>query len=150
MIQEEQQSSEQPMEKGVEHAGGHSVKQPVRQNAHSSQPHFQKPRAGGQNEFKARKGIAGAVVASNTVYVGKKPPLVYAFAVVAKFNQGEKEVLVKARGNAIVTAVNISQMVKHKFIPTLAIGKIELSTEELTGEDGKAHKVSSMLIPLTK
>ena len=154
MVQEEQQNV-QPIQQNDERAGGHSAQQGG-QHEHSNKLHFQKPREQkqfvkrpGNNEGKER-GEGRESSRSNTIFIGKKPPSVYALAVVSLFNEGQKQVLVKARGNAIVPAVNISQMVKHKFIPTLQIGRIEISTEELTSEDGKMHRVSSMLIPLTK
>ncbi|MBI5635948.1 hypothetical protein HY993_03220 [Candidatus Micrarchaeota archaeon] len=163
MIQDEQpseqpiQQSVQPMGQGVGREGvqpiahhGHLVKQ----SEHSiQQPRSQKP-GGERKQFVKKEGSserrAGGREPGNIVFIGKKPPLVYAFAVVAKFNDGQKQVVVKARGNSIVTGVNVTQLVKHKFIPTLQIGRIEITTEELTAEDGKTHRVSAILIPLTK
>lgn len=86
----------------------------------------------------------------NTVYVGKKNVMSYVLAVVTQFNQGVPEVHLKARGKAISRAVDVTQIVKNRFIPTLVIKEIKISTEELTSEDGSTSKVSSMDIVLTK
>ncbi len=86
----------------------------------------------------------------NIIYVGKKPTMSYVLAVVTQFNQGESEVHIKARGQAISKAVDISQIVKNRFLNTAKIGKIDLMTEELTSEDGRLSKVSSMDIQMLK
>ena len=86
----------------------------------------------------------------NTVYIGQKNVSVYALAVVTHFNQGKSIVKVKARGRSISRAVDVTQVVLHRFIPTLKIGEIKLSTEELPSEDGRMNKVSSIEIMLSK
>ncbi len=42
----------------------------------------------------------------NVIYVGQKPPMSYVLAVVTQFNSGSHEVILKARGRAISTAVD--------------------------------------------
>ncbi len=87
----------------------------------------------------------------NTIYVGKKNVMSYVLAVVTQFNQGAKHVVVKARGKSISKAVDITQIVKNRFVQTLKIEKIELATEELQNEDdNRLSKVSSMEITLSK
>lgn len=89
--------------------------------------------------------------ADNIIYVGKKNVMAYVLAVVTQFNQGALNVIVKARGKSISKAVDITQIVKNRFVQTLKIDKIELATEELPSEeDGRVSKVSSMEITLTK
>ena len=86
----------------------------------------------------------------NTIYVGKKPPMSYVLAVVTQLNKSAEAVNLKARGKAISTAVDVSQIVKNRFVPGLKITLGEISTEELASEDGTMRKVSSMTLVLTK
>ncbi len=86
----------------------------------------------------------------NTIYIGRKSVSVYALAVVTQFNQGRPIVKLKARGRSISHAVDVTQVVMHRFIPTLKIGEIKITTEELPSEDGRMNKVSSMEIELSK
>lgn len=86
----------------------------------------------------------------NIIYVGKKETMAYVLAVVTQFTQGISELHVKARGRSISKAVDITQIVKNRFIPTMQIKNIDIKTEELPSEDGSISKVSSMDITLTK
>jgi DNA-binding protein len=82
------------------------------------------------------------------IYVGKKGVMSYVWAVVMQFNNGTPEVKVKARGRSISKAVDVSQIIKNRFIQNAVIKKIDLSTEELQSEDGSMSKVSSMEITM--
>ena len=72
----------------------------------------------------------------------------YVWAVVMQFNNGSPEVKVKARGRSISKAVDVSQIIKNRFIQNSLIKDIALSTEELQSEDGSMSKVSSMEITM--
>ncbi len=53
----------------------------------------------------------------NTIYVGRKPPMSYVLAVVTQFNTtGSDEVVIKARGRAISTAVDAAEITRNRFI----------------------------------
>lgn len=84
------------------------------------------------------------------VYVGKKSLMAYVLAVVTQFNAGSSEVRVKARGKAISRAVDVMQVVKNRFLPTLQIKEFKAETEELPNEDGTTSKVSSLTLTLAK
>jgi DNA-binding protein len=86
----------------------------------------------------------------NTVYVGKKGTMGYVLAVVTQFNNGANEVTVKARGKLISRAVDVVEIVRHRFMPNAKVGNIAISTEELASEDGSMTKVSSIEIKLQK
>ena len=86
----------------------------------------------------------------NMIYVGRKNVMSYVLAVVTQFNSGASEVRLKARGKSISCAVDASQIIKHRFIPSLQIKDVRLSTEELMSEDGTTSRVSSMEILMTK
>jgi DNA-binding protein len=80
----------------------------------------------------------------NTVYVGKKGTMGYVLAVVTQFNNGASVVTVKARGKLISRAVDVAEIVRHRFMTSAKVQDIAISTEELTSEDGSKTKVSSI------
>lgn len=86
----------------------------------------------------------------NVVFVGKKGAMGYVLAVVTQFNNGAKEVAVKARGKLISRAVDVAEIVRNRFMPDAKIKDIGISTEELTSEDGSKSKVSAIEITLAK
>ncbi len=86
----------------------------------------------------------------NTVYVGKKGTMGYVLAVVTQFNNGASVVSVKARGKLISRAVDVVEIVRHRFMPNSKVDGIHISTEELTSEDGSKNKVSSIEIKIQK
>jgi archaea-specific DNA-binding protein len=87
----------------------------------------------------------------NVIYVGKKPPMSYVLAVVTQFNTtGSDEVIIKARGRAISTAVDTAEIVRNRFMTDAIIKEIKISTENVTNEEGRNSNVSSIEICLTK
>ncbi|HIH21009.1 TPA: DNA-binding protein Alba [Candidatus Micrarchaeota archaeon] len=86
----------------------------------------------------------------DTIYVGKKDIMSYVLAVVTQFNRGLSAVKVKARGRAIGRAVDVSQIVKNRFIPSLRLTNFDAATEDLQSEDGSMSKVSSLTITMEK
>lgn len=86
----------------------------------------------------------------NTVFIGKKGTMGYVLAVVTQFNNGANDVTVKARGKLISRAVDVVEIVRHRFMPNAQIRDIAITTEELTSEDGSKNKVSSIEIKLQK
>jgi len=86
----------------------------------------------------------------NVVFVGKKGTMSYVLAVVTQMNQGAKEVQIKARGRAISRAVDVSEIVKNKFVIGAKINDIKISTEEVRTEDGSPLKVSAIEITVSK
>ena len=89
---------------------------------------------------------------ANTVFIGRKPTMSYVMAVITNFNSGDtKEVVLKARGRAITTAVNVAQVITRRFMKDLKVSKIGIGTEEVKPrEGGDPRKVSTMEIVLTK
>ena len=86
----------------------------------------------------------------NNVYIGRKGTMGYVLAVVTQFNNGASEVSVKARGKLISRAVDVVEIVRHRFMPNAKITNIDIKTEELTSEDGSKNKVSAIEISLQK
>jgi DNA-binding protein len=86
----------------------------------------------------------------NIIYVGHKPPMSYVLAVVTQFNaSGSDEVILKARGRAISTAVDTAEIVRNRFIKDATIKGIKIGTESVANEEGRTANVSSMEIILT-
>ncbi|MFQ5762239.1 MAG: DNA-binding protein Alba [Candidatus Bathyarchaeia archaeon] len=88
-------------------------------------------------------------VRNNIVLVGKKPLMNYVVACVTSFNQGGDKVVLKARGSAIATAVDVVQVLKRAFVKDLIVGNIVIGTEELE-RDGRKSSVSTMEISIQK
>jgi DNA-binding protein len=86
----------------------------------------------------------------NVIYVGHKPPMNYVLAVVTQFNSGSDEVILKARGRAISTAVDAAEITRNRFVTDAKIKDIKIGTESITNEEGRTSNVSSIEICLTK
>ncbi len=90
--------------------------------------------------------------AENVVLIGKKPVMNYVVACMTVFNLGVKQVTIKARGRAIPRAVDTVELIRRAFIKNLVIpeGGINISTQELTGQDGRRTNVSTIDISIAK
>jgi len=89
----------------------------------------------------------------NVIYVGRKPPMNYVLGIITSFSgSNAKEVTLKARGQAITTAVDAVEITRHRFMKDLGIGKIAIGTEEMPPREGEggARNVSTIEITLTK
>ncbi|WP_424359612.1 DNA-binding protein Alba [Methanocella sp. MCL-LM] len=86
----------------------------------------------------------------NVIFVGNKPVMNYVLAAVTQFNEGAKEVTIKARGRAISRAVDTAEVVRHRFLTDVQIDRIQISTEELDSEKGEKINVSSIEIFLKR
>jgi len=85
------------------------------------------------------------------VFIGLKPTMTYVFQVVTQLNSGAGPVVVKARGNAIGKAVDVAEVVRHRFLEgQVEVGPITIETERLTNREGREANVSSISIPLTR
>ena len=85
----------------------------------------------------------------NTIFVGNKPVMNYVLAVVTQFNNNAKSVKVKARGRAISRAVDVAEIVRHRFLNETTIKNIAIDTEKMNGERGESN-VSTIEIELQK
>lgn len=86
----------------------------------------------------------------NSVYIGKKEIMSYVLAVVTQFNNGAKEVCIKARGKVISRAVDVAEIVRNRFVPGSKPVAIKIGTEELQSLDGGMSKVSYIEITLAR
>ena len=86
----------------------------------------------------------------NTIFVGQKPPMSYVLAVITQFNSnGANEVIIKARGRAISTAVDTAEIVRNRFMTDIKLKDIQIATESFTNEEGRSSNVSSIEISLS-
>jgi len=87
----------------------------------------------------------------NVVYIGRKPVMSYVLAVITHMNRPDaKEVVLKARGRAITTAVDTAEVTRRRFMSELAVEQISIGTEELPQETGGTRAVSSIEITLSR
>ena len=87
----------------------------------------------------------------NVVYIGRKPVMSYVLAVITSLNMPDvKEVVLKARGRSITIAVDAAEITRRRFMNTLEVDKINIGTEELTGEEGRPRAVSFIEITLKR
>tara|TARA_B100000315_G_C14571081_1_gene585554 strand:- start:1282 stop:1710 length:429 start_codon:yes stop_codon:yes gene_type:complete len=88
---------------------------------------------------------------SNLVIVGtKKPILNYVTACITAFNNGEQKIKLRARGKAINNVVEVSNLLKNKFINNVKIADIKINGEEVIAPDGKNIRLPFMEITLNK
>ena len=90
---------------------------------------------------------------SGIVFIGSKPPMDYVLAVITRLSASNaKEVILKARGQAITTAVDVAEIARNRFLKDLKVSKIAIGTEEMPPREGenRARMVSTMEITLTR
>ncbi len=86
----------------------------------------------------------------NTIFVGKKPSMSYVLAAITQFSEGKNEITIKARGRSISKAVDVSQIIKNKFIPDIKFGDIKIGTDQIESETKEKINVSTIEITLRK
>jgi DNA-binding protein len=59
-----------------------------------------------------------------------------------------KDVVLKARGRSITTAVDVAEIARRRFLDKLSITNVEIGTEELPQDGGGTRAVSTMQITL--
>ncbi|MEM2759399.1 MAG: DNA-binding protein Alba [Nitrososphaerales archaeon] len=88
--------------------------------------------------------------ASNDIYVGKKPLMTYVTATLVQL-ANEDRVVVKARGNSIVKAVDVAQIIEKRMDSMgYRIADTKIGTDQLQSKDGKTRNVSTIEIAILK
>ena len=90
---------------------------------------------------------------SDVIFVGNKPPMNYVLAIITSLSQGDlNEIILKARGQAITTAVDVAEITRNRFIKDLKVSKIAIGTAEMPPREGenRSRMVSTMEITMTK
>jgi len=90
---------------------------------------------------------------SKIVFIGRKPAMSYVLAVITSLSSPEaKEITLKARGQAITTAVDVAEITRSRFLRDLKVNKIAIGTEQMPPREGEngARMVSTMEITLVR
>ncbi len=89
---------------------------------------------------------------ANVVYIGRKPVMNYVLAVITNFNASNADkVVLKARGRAIGTAVDVAEISRRRFLDGVTVDKIDIGTEEIAiREENRTKNVSTMEITLAR
>ena len=90
---------------------------------------------------------------SKIVFVGRKPAMSYVLAIITSLSASNaKEITLKARGQAITTAVDVAEITRSRFLKDLKVSKIAIGTEQMPAREGEssARMVSTMEITLQK
>ncbi len=90
---------------------------------------------------------------SDVIFVGNKPPMSYVLAIITAFSGGNtKEVTLKARGQAITTAVDVAEIARNRFLKDLKVTGIAIGTTEMPPREGenKSRMVSTIEISMSK
>jgi DNA-binding protein len=67
---------------------------------------------------------------TNAVLIGKKPIMNYVLACITFFHGGAKEVSIKARGRSISRAIDVAEVVRHRFLPDVKIKNVGIGTDK--------------------
>jgi len=84
----------------------------------------------------------------NIIYIGKKPLMSYALAALLQFNAGSDEIIIKARGRSISTAVDVAEVIRRRLYADMVTVKDIAIDTEILGEEQR--NVSTMEIVLVK
>ncbi len=90
---------------------------------------------------------------ADVIFVGNKPPMSYVLAIITSLSSGTlNEITLKARGQAITTAVDVAEIARNRFVKDLTVSKIAIGTAEMPPREGenKSRMVSTMEITLCK
>jgi archaea-specific DNA-binding protein len=90
---------------------------------------------------------------SGIIFIGNKMPMDYVLAIITSLSaSSSKEITLKARGQAITTAVDAAEITRNRFIKDLKVSKITIGTEEMPPREGenRSRMVSTIEIVLTK
>jgi DNA-binding protein len=90
---------------------------------------------------------------SKIVFVGNKIPMDYVLAIITGLSTSNgKEITLKARGQAITTAVDAAEITRNRFLKDLQVSKIAIGTQEMPPREGETRPrmVSTIEITLTK
>src|SRR3990170_9042506 len=90
---------------------------------------------------------------SKIVFVGNKMPMDYVMAIMTGLSAStDKAITLKARGQAITTAVDAAEITRNRFLKNLKVSKIAIGTQEMPPREGetRARKVSTKEKALSK
>lgn len=107
--------------------------------------------------LKSKLGVKRTVTETtpSAVLIGKKPIMNYVLACITFFHGGAKDVSIKARGRSISRAIDVAEVVRHRFLPDVKIKNISIGTDQflpIDQEEGTqgGTNVSTIEITLTR
>ena len=86
----------------------------------------------------------------NIVFIGSKPVMSYVLACITQLNEGNNDLILKARGRAISRAVDTAEIIRHRFVTDAVIDDIIISTEQIERSEGGTANVSAIEIIISK
>ena len=86
----------------------------------------------------------------STIFIGDKPFMNYVTAAMLQFNSGNKILTVKARGKHISRAVDVTEVLRNRFLSDVKVDSIEIGSEDVKSREGRDMKVSTIQINLKK
>jgi len=89
------------------------------------------------------------VTEADAVLIGKKPIMNYVLACITFFHGGAKEVSIKARGRSISRAIDVAEVVRHRFLPDVKIKNIGIGTDQLLPQEDSDTPVNVSTIEIT-
>ena len=90
---------------------------------------------------------------ADVIFVGNKPPMSYVLAIITSLSSGNPtEITLKARGQAITTAVDVAEITRNRFLKDLKLNTVAIGTVEMPPREGenRSRMVSTIEINLTK
>jgi DNA-binding protein len=88
--------------------------------------------------------------ARDTVFIGKKPLMVYVTSALIQL-ANQPKVSIKARGLSIGRAVDVAQIIARRTENSgYSIGEIKIGSENLQSKDGRSRNVSTIEIEVKK
>ena len=74
----------------------------------------------------------------------------YVLACITQLNEGNQDLILKARGRAISRAVDTAEIIRNRFVTDAVIKDIKISTEEIERSEGGTANVSAIEITISK
>jgi DNA-binding protein len=108
---------------------------------------------GNVTQKKQQKGVNKMTANADVIFVGNKPPMSYVLAIITSLSQSNlNAITLKARGQAITTAVDVAEITRNRFVKDLKVSKIAIGTVEMPPREGenKSRMVSTMEITMSK
>ncbi|MEM4244683.1 MAG: DNA-binding protein Alba [Candidatus Nanoarchaeia archaeon] len=88
----------------------------------------------------------------HSVFIGGKPFMNYVTGVVMQFTtQNAKEVVIKARGKFISRAIDVTEVVRKRFLENqIELKEVKIDSEEFENKEGRHVRVSTIELTLAK
>jgi DNA-binding protein len=80
---------------------------------------------------------------TSAVLIGKKPIMNYVLACITYFHGGAKEVSIKARGRSICRAIDVAEVVRHRFLPDAKIKSVSIGTDQFLPQDQEEENTTT-------